>query len=133
MNEWNVTSASQMDYQDFGRAQLEVYGEASFGWAYWTLKNDRKHWDFAWNIRNDYLQYGTIPRPHFQSLLKHLFSSFLSKSNLKHRKLFLQVIHSAGKNPEKLYSLVWHLSLSLCITCYNTLDQIFQRGKLIIK
>lgn len=58
VNEWNVTSASQMDYQDFGRAQLEVYGEASFGWAYWTLKNDRKHWDFAWNIRNDYLQYG---------------------------------------------------------------------------
>lgn len=45
-----------MDYQDFGRAQLEVYNAASFGWAYWTLKNDRKHWDFEWNIRNNYLQ-----------------------------------------------------------------------------
>lgn len=58
MNEWSVTTASQTDYQDFGRAQLEVYNAASFGWAYWTLKNDRKHWDFEWNIRNNYLQLG---------------------------------------------------------------------------
>ncbi|XP_030499819.2 probable glucan 1,3-beta-glucosidase A [Cannabis sativa] len=58
VNEWNVTSGSQTDYQDFGRAQLEVYNAASFGWAYWTLKNDRKHWDFEWNIRNNYLQLG---------------------------------------------------------------------------
>ncbi|KAL8475159.1 hypothetical protein ACS0TY_030806 [Phlomoides rotata] len=55
VNEWNVNSGSQTDYQDFGRAQLEVYNAASFGWAYWTLKNDRKHWDFEWNIRNNYL------------------------------------------------------------------------------
>ncbi|KAK9285831.1 hypothetical protein L1049_025032 [Liquidambar formosana] len=67
VNEWNVTSASQMDYQDFGRAQLEVYAAASFGWTYWTLKNDRKHWDFEWNIENNYLQLGTI-----------LFSSLIS-------------------------------------------------------
>lgn len=73
-------------------------------------------------------------RLHFQSLLKHLFSSFLSKSKLKRRKPFLQVIHSAGKYPEKLYSLDWHLSLSICITCYNILHQIFEGGgKLIIK
>eukprot|EP00258_Populus_trichocarpa_P045059 XP_024461078.1 probable glucan 1,3-beta-glucosidase A isoform X1 [Populus trichocarpa] len=58
VNEWSVTTASQTDYQDFGRAQLEVYNAASFGWAYWTLKNDRKHWDFEWNIRNNYLQLG---------------------------------------------------------------------------
>ncbi|XP_042502586.1 probable glucan 1,3-beta-glucosidase A isoform X3 [Macadamia integrifolia] len=58
VNEWNVTSGSQMDYQDFGRAQLQVYDTASFGWAYWTLKNDRKHWDFEWNINNNYLQLG---------------------------------------------------------------------------
>ncbi|KAK9037732.1 hypothetical protein V6N11_022634 [Hibiscus sabdariffa] len=56
VNEWNVTSGSESDYQEFGRAQLEVYNAASFGWAYWTLKNDRKHWDFEWNIRNNYLQ-----------------------------------------------------------------------------
>lgn len=58
VNEWNVTNGSQKDYQDFGRAQLDVYNAASFGWAYWTLKNDRMHWDFEWNIRNDYLQLG---------------------------------------------------------------------------
>lgn len=56
VNEWNVTMGSQKDYQDFGRAQLEVYNAASFGWSYWTLKNDEKHWDFEWNIRNNYLQ-----------------------------------------------------------------------------
>ncbi|KAL5539683.1 hypothetical protein UlMin_042941 [Ulmus minor] len=58
VNEWNVTSGSQTDYQEFGKAQLEVYNAASFGWAYWTLKNDRKHWDFEWNIRNNILQLG---------------------------------------------------------------------------
>ncbi|XP_057429246.1 probable glucan 1,3-beta-glucosidase A isoform X1 [Lotus japonicus] len=56
VNEWSVTSGSQKDYQDFGRAQLDVYNEASFGWCYWTIKNDRVHWDFEWNIRNNYLQ-----------------------------------------------------------------------------
>ncbi|CAK9163294.1 unnamed protein product [Ilex paraguariensis] len=61
VNEWNVMSGSQLDYQDFGRAQLEVYGAASFGWAYWTIKNDRKHWDFEWNIQNNYLQLGYSP------------------------------------------------------------------------
>ncbi|KAK2970891.1 hypothetical protein RJ640_029693, partial [Escallonia rubra] len=61
VNEWDVTSASQTDYQDFGRSQLDVYNAASFGWAYWTLKNDRMHWDFEWNIRNSYLQLGYSP------------------------------------------------------------------------
>lgn len=56
VNEWFANNGSQIDYQDFGRAQLDVYNAASFGWAYWTLKNDRKHWDFEWNILNNYLQ-----------------------------------------------------------------------------
>lgn len=60
MNEWNVLNGSQRDYQDFGRAQLEVYNAASFGWAYWTLKNDRKHWDFEWNVQNNYLELGNF-------------------------------------------------------------------------
>lgn len=61
VNEWNVTNGSQADYQNFGRAQLEVYNAASFGWTYWTLKNDKKHWDFEWNIKNNYLQFGDSP------------------------------------------------------------------------
>ncbi|XP_073150406.1 probable glucan 1,3-beta-glucosidase A isoform X3 [Henckelia pumila] len=56
VNEWFVNNGSQIDYQDFGRAQLDIYNAASFGWAYWTLKNDRKHWDFEWNILNNYIQ-----------------------------------------------------------------------------
>ena len=58
MNEWNSKNASQMDYQMFGSAQLEVYNTASFGWSYWTLKNDEVHWDFEWNIQNKYLILG---------------------------------------------------------------------------
>lgn len=58
VNEWDVTSGSLTDYQDFGKAQLDVYNAVSFGWCYWTLKNDREHWDFEWNIRNNYLQLG---------------------------------------------------------------------------
>lgn len=77
VNEWSVTTASQTDYQDFGRAQLEVYNAASFGWAYWTLKNDRKHWDFEWNIRNNYLQLGKISSFLFCILPPPLFSSLM--------------------------------------------------------
>ncbi|XP_062233306.1 probable glucan 1,3-beta-glucosidase A isoform X1 [Phragmites australis] len=55
VNEWDVQNASQSEYQMFGRAQLDVYENASFGWSYWTLKNDRMHWDFEWNIQNKYL------------------------------------------------------------------------------
>ncbi|KAJ4965013.1 hypothetical protein NE237_016862 [Protea cynaroides] len=65
VNEWNVTKASQLDYQDFGRAQLEVYDTASFVWAYWTLKNDRKHWNFEWNINYNYLQLGDSSKQKF--------------------------------------------------------------------
>ncbi|KAK3123698.1 hypothetical protein QOZ80_8AG0634720 [Eleusine coracana subsp. coracana] len=55
VNEWNVTDASQVQYQLFGKAQLEVYDEASFGWSYWTIKCNSVHWDYEWNIRNKYL------------------------------------------------------------------------------
>lgn len=58
VNEWNVPNASRIQYQLFGRAQLDVYNNASFGWSYWTLKNDRVHWDFEWNIKNKYLSLG---------------------------------------------------------------------------
>ncbi|KAL5705440.1 hypothetical protein ACHQM5_023742 [Ranunculus cassubicifolius] len=62
VNEMSKMNGSQSGYQDYGRAQLEVYNAASFGWAYWCLKNDRKHWDLEWNIQNDYLQLGDSPK-----------------------------------------------------------------------
>ncbi|KAL4197536.1 hypothetical protein AMTRI_Chr04g188730 [Amborella trichopoda] len=54
--EWQVQGASQADYQRFAKAQLEVYGRASFGWAYWTLKNVNNHWSLQWMIQNKYIQ-----------------------------------------------------------------------------
>ncbi|CAL1377602.1 unnamed protein product [Linum trigynum] len=78
VNEWNVTSGSQAEYQNFGKAQLEVYNAASFGWAYWTLKNDRKHWDFEWNVRNNYLQLGDSPgKQNLDALVFHALVSAL--------------------------------------------------------
>lgn len=58
VNEWDVINASQIQYQMYGRAQLQAYDAASFGWSYWTLKNDRIHWDFEWNIKYKYLLLG---------------------------------------------------------------------------
>ncbi|XVF39483.1 hypothetical protein PTKIN_Ptkin01aG0038300 [Pterospermum kingtungense] len=54
--EWDVSGASKEDYQRFGKAQLEVYGRASFGWAYWTLRNVERHWSLDWMIKNGYIK-----------------------------------------------------------------------------
>ncbi|XP_052200914.1 probable glucan 1,3-beta-glucosidase A [Diospyros lotus] len=54
--EWQVSGAAKEDYQRFAQAQLEVYGRASFGWAYWTLKNVYNHWSLEWMITNGYIK-----------------------------------------------------------------------------
>lgn len=92
VNEWNVTSGAQTDYQNFGKAQLDAYDAASFGWAYWTLKNDRKHWDFEWNIRNNYLQFGN------SLTSSHLFSfHYISFLFLHCHKNFRKTIKPVAK------------------------------------
>ncbi|KAK1260583.1 hypothetical protein QJS04_geneDACA013321 [Acorus gramineus] len=53
--EWRVSGATKEDYQRFAVAQLEVFGRASFGWSYWTLKNVRDHWSIEWMIQNGYI------------------------------------------------------------------------------
>ncbi|CAL9201991.1 unnamed protein product [Musa hybrid cultivar] len=53
--EWTVSGASKEDYQSFAQAQLDVYGRATFGWAYWTLKNVENHWSLRWMIDNGYI------------------------------------------------------------------------------
>ncbi|CAH9089471.1 unnamed protein product [Cuscuta europaea] len=53
--EWSVTNATKVDYQRFVVAQLKVFGRASFGWAYWTLKNVNVHWSLEWMIKNGYI------------------------------------------------------------------------------
>ncbi|KAK1326937.1 hypothetical protein QJS10_CPA01g02248 [Acorus calamus] len=51
--EWNVNGASDDDYRRFANAQLDVYGRASFGWAYWSIKNNNNHhWSMKWMINH---------------------------------------------------------------------------------
>lgn len=56
MAEWQVGEATKEDYQRYAAAQLEVFGKASFGWAYWTLKNVNKYWSMEWMINNGYIK-----------------------------------------------------------------------------
>ncbi|XP_017985101.1 PREDICTED: probable glucan 1,3-beta-glucosidase A isoform X2 [Theobroma cacao] len=129
VNEWNVTSGSQSDYQDFGRAQLEVYDAASFGWAYWTLKNDRKHWDFEWNIRNNYLQLSNIlnlsslcfRRWTFRVLKSSNYSQLFCLTTIVLFLFYLcseqhvTYIYAGNSQKEKIFnSLTWLLLASVC-------------------
>ncbi|KAB1199827.1 putative glucan 1,3-beta-glucosidase A [Morella rubra] len=54
--EWQVYGATKEEYQRFAKAQLDVYGRATFGWAYWTLRNVNNHWSLEWMIKNDYIK-----------------------------------------------------------------------------
>ncbi|CAN4096847.1 unnamed protein product [Withania somnifera] len=40
----------------FAKAQLKVFERATFGWAYWTLKNVNNHWSMEWMIKNGYIK-----------------------------------------------------------------------------
>ncbi|PWA46151.1 actin cross-linking, Fascin, Glycoside hydrolase [Artemisia annua] len=53
--EWQVRDASKEDFQRFSKAQLDVFGRASFGWAYWSLKHVNNHWSMEWMIKNGYI------------------------------------------------------------------------------
>ncbi|KAI4389213.1 hypothetical protein MLD38_001462 [Melastoma candidum] len=54
--EWKVKGATAEELKRFAEAQLEVYGKATFGWAYWTLKNVNNHWSLEWMIKNGYIK-----------------------------------------------------------------------------
>ncbi|KAJ4796520.1 hypothetical protein LUZ62_047766 [Rhynchospora pubera] len=53
--EWDVNGAAKEDYQRFAQAQLDVYGRATFGWAYWTWQNVNNHWSMKYMIENGYI------------------------------------------------------------------------------
>ncbi|KAK3012743.1 hypothetical protein RJ639_008091 [Escallonia herrerae] len=53
--EWQVKDATKEDYQRFAAAQLKLWGRATFGWAYWTLRNVNNHWSLEWMIKNGYI------------------------------------------------------------------------------
>ncbi|KAL6227791.1 hypothetical protein ACLB2K_001747 [Fragaria x ananassa] len=54
--EWGINGAYKQDYQRFAKAQLDVYGRATFGWAYWSYKCENDHWSLKWMIENDYIK-----------------------------------------------------------------------------
>ncbi|XP_029119355.1 probable glucan 1,3-beta-glucosidase A [Elaeis guineensis] len=53
--EWEVHGATKEDYQRFAQAQLNVYGQATFGWAYWTLQHVQHHWSLEWMIQKGFI------------------------------------------------------------------------------
>ncbi|GLU13140.1 hypothetical protein SLE2022_297860 [Rubroshorea leprosula] len=54
--EWYVNGASMEDYQKFAKAQLDVYGKATFGWGYWAYKCAYQRWSLKWMIENNYIK-----------------------------------------------------------------------------
>ncbi|KAL9315760.1 hypothetical protein ACSQ67_016761 [Phaseolus vulgaris] len=54
--DWRVKNATKEDFRRFSKAQLDVYGRATFGWAYWALKNANKFWSLEWMINNGYVE-----------------------------------------------------------------------------
>lgn len=54
--DWRVQGATKEDFQRFGKAQTDVFGRASFGWAYWAFKNANTHWSLEWMIKNGYIK-----------------------------------------------------------------------------
>jgi hypothetical protein len=60
VGEWVAESqkgmATKEEYQRFAKAQLDVYGRATFGWAYWAFKNVNDRWSLEWMIKNDYIK-----------------------------------------------------------------------------
>ncbi|KAF8411497.1 hypothetical protein HHK36_004049 [Tetracentron sinense] len=54
--EWSLNGATMQDYQRFAKAQLDVYGRATYGWAYWSYRNKNNHWNLKWMIENNYIK-----------------------------------------------------------------------------
>ncbi|KAG8067578.1 hypothetical protein GUJ93_ZPchr0005g15908 [Zizania palustris] len=57
--EWRVPNATKEEYQRYAKVQMDVYGQATFGWSYWTLKNVNNHWNLQWMINNGYISLKT--------------------------------------------------------------------------
>lgn len=56
VSDWRVKDATKEDFQRFGKAQIDVFGQATFGWSYWAFKNANLHWSLEWMINNGYIK-----------------------------------------------------------------------------
>ncbi|KAG8091408.1 hypothetical protein GUJ93_ZPchr0012g20680 [Zizania palustris] len=50
--EWKVENTKDEDRKRFADVQMDIYGQASFGWAYWTYKNHYASWSMKDLIEN---------------------------------------------------------------------------------
>ncbi|XP_057442582.1 probable glucan 1,3-beta-glucosidase A [Lotus japonicus] len=53
--DWRVKNATKEDFQRFAKAQIDVFGRSTFGWAYWAFKNANLRWSLEWMIKNGYV------------------------------------------------------------------------------
>jgi hypothetical protein len=56
---WNVLGASREEKQTFVNAQLDVYGQATFGWAFWAYKANDPYWSLKTMIKDGNI---TVPK-----------------------------------------------------------------------
>uniref|UniRef100_A0A0E0EX45 Uncharacterized protein n=1 Tax=Oryza meridionalis TaxID=40149 RepID=A0A0E0EX45_9ORYZ len=56
--EWGVQGANDEDRTSFADVQMDVYGQASFGWAFWSYKNNNTNWSMK-----DMIEKGIISVP----------------------------------------------------------------------
>jgi hypothetical protein len=54
--EWSLRDASKRDYQRYALSQLDVYSDATFGWAHWAYKCQFGNWSLKWMIENGYIR-----------------------------------------------------------------------------
>jgi hypothetical protein len=53
-----VQGANDEDRTSFADVQMDVYGQASFGWAFWSYKNNNTNWSMK-----DMIEKGIISVP----------------------------------------------------------------------
>ncbi|KAH6786710.1 hypothetical protein C2S52_006262 [Perilla frutescens var. hirtella] len=59
VGEWTaemLVNATKREYRRYAKAQQQVYGKTTFGWAFWTLKNVRNRWSLEWLIKHRYIK-----------------------------------------------------------------------------
>ncbi|PKA59482.1 hypothetical protein AXF42_Ash016506 [Apostasia shenzhenica] len=53
---YTYRNGTKEDYQTVGQVQLDVFGRATFGWSYWSLKNAAPYYSLEWMIQNGYIK-----------------------------------------------------------------------------
>ncbi|KAJ7956856.1 Glucan 1,3-beta-glucosidase [Quillaja saponaria] len=49
-------NATKQDYQRFTQAQMDVFGRATYGWAFWSYKSPKRYWSFKWLIEKNIIK-----------------------------------------------------------------------------